>query len=157
MRPDAHARCRTGEVAQLQRYMKKYGWYSGEVDGFYGPVTEAAVRKFQEFYGLEVCASVWWWWRGGARGGAGLGVVDRRAKELLRLERVGRWGGRWGGGGGRGPRVGSYSCAVLQEGLGWCQTGFRVLAGGDMNVHAGLWWSSHVSCPRPCCWARLSS
>ncbi|KAG2434558.1 hypothetical protein HYH02_012224 [Chlamydomonas schloesseri] len=51
--PDTAA-AEIGEVRQLQVYLKKYGWYTEEVDGVFGPVTEAAVRRFQQFYGLKV-------------------------------------------------------------------------------------------------------
>lgn len=44
----------SGEAAQLQRYLQKYGWYSGEVDGFFGPKTEAAVTAFQDAFQLKV-------------------------------------------------------------------------------------------------------
>eukprot|EP00798_Chlamydomonas_sp_ICE-L_P015642 gene15642-21751_t len=41
-----------GEVAQLQRYLLKYGYYNGEVDGVFGPLTEVAVRRLQILLGV---------------------------------------------------------------------------------------------------------
>lgn len=41
-----------GEVKELQRRLKQWGYYSGEVDGVYGPATVAAVKYFQRKNGL---------------------------------------------------------------------------------------------------------
>lgn len=41
-----------GDIKAMQLWLKKYEWYDGEVDGFYGPDTEAAVLAFQEFSGM---------------------------------------------------------------------------------------------------------
>ena len=41
-----------GEVKELQRRLKMWGYYSGEVDGIYGPKTVEAVKYFQRKNGL---------------------------------------------------------------------------------------------------------
>lgn len=41
-----------GEVKELQRRLKMWGYYSGEVDGVYGPATVEAVKYFQRKNGL---------------------------------------------------------------------------------------------------------
>lgn len=41
-----------GEVKQLQTYLKRFGWLKEEVDGVFGDVTEAALKRFQKFMGL---------------------------------------------------------------------------------------------------------
>ncbi len=41
-----------GEVKELQRRLKNWGYYSGEVDGVYGPQTVEAVKYFQRKNGL---------------------------------------------------------------------------------------------------------
>lgn len=43
-----------GEVKELQRRLKQWGYYDGAVDGIYGPSTVAAVKKFQKKNGLKV-------------------------------------------------------------------------------------------------------
>lgn len=42
------------EVSDLQQLLKSAGLYSANVDGQFGPVTDAAVRAFQRKYGLTV-------------------------------------------------------------------------------------------------------
>ena len=41
-------------VMQMQADLAALGYYTGEVDGFYGPDTEAAVKAFQKDNGLPV-------------------------------------------------------------------------------------------------------
>ncbi len=41
-----------GEVKELQRRLKMWGYYSGAVDGVYGPQTVKAVKYFQQKNGL---------------------------------------------------------------------------------------------------------
>lgn len=41
-----------GEVKELQRRLKQWGYYSGEVDGIYGKATVEAVKYFQKKNGL---------------------------------------------------------------------------------------------------------
>lgn len=41
------------EVTRLQEHLKTLGYYSGEVDGQYGPATQEAVLRFQEQHGLD--------------------------------------------------------------------------------------------------------
>lgn len=43
-----------GEVKELQRRLKKWGYYKGAVDGIYGKGTVAAVKYFQKKNGLKV-------------------------------------------------------------------------------------------------------
>ena len=43
-----------GEVKELQRRLKMWGYYSGEVDGIYGKATTEAVKYFQRKNGLTV-------------------------------------------------------------------------------------------------------
>lgn len=43
-----------GEVQELQRRLKEWGYYSGEVDGIYGKATVEAVKYFQKKNGLTV-------------------------------------------------------------------------------------------------------
>ena len=38
----------------LQEFLKKYGFYTAEVDGKFGPQTETALRKFQKEVGIIV-------------------------------------------------------------------------------------------------------
>lgn len=42
------------EVSQIQEKLKRWGYYSGDIDGIYGSQTEAAVKKFQKNNGLTV-------------------------------------------------------------------------------------------------------
>lgn len=45
---------RGSEVTQIQTKLKRWGYYSGNVDGIYGTQTVAAVKKFQKKNGLTV-------------------------------------------------------------------------------------------------------
>ena len=42
-----------GEVKELQRRLKQWGYYNGSVDGIYGPATVKAVKYFQQKNGLK--------------------------------------------------------------------------------------------------------
>merc|ERR1719357_1464442 len=42
------------EITQLQKYLKKYGYYKADCAGWYGPMTEKAVTDFQRMLGLTV-------------------------------------------------------------------------------------------------------
>lgn len=41
-----------GEVKEVQRRLKEWGYYNGAVDGIYGSATRQAVKKFQQKNGL---------------------------------------------------------------------------------------------------------
>ena len=45
-------------VTEIQKKLKNWGYYSGEVDGIFGSRTEAAVRLFQQKNGLQVDGKV---------------------------------------------------------------------------------------------------
>lgn len=45
---------RGSQVTQIQTKLKRWGYYSGNVDGIYGSQTVAAVKKFQKKNGLTV-------------------------------------------------------------------------------------------------------
>lgn len=45
---------RGSDVRTVQEKLKRWGYYSGEVDGIYGAQTASAVRAFQKKNGLEV-------------------------------------------------------------------------------------------------------
>ena len=55
-------------VSEIQKKLKNWGYYSGEVDGIFGSRTEAAVRLFQQKNGLQVDGKV------GAQTLAALGI-----------------------------------------------------------------------------------
>ena len=40
------------DVLDVQRILQMLGYYRGDLDGFYGPLTAAAVRAFQQDAGL---------------------------------------------------------------------------------------------------------
>ena len=42
-----------GAVKQLQTRLARLGYFSGPVTGFYGPLTTAAVKRFQRAAGLR--------------------------------------------------------------------------------------------------------
>lgn len=42
----------TADIKEVQTVLKKWGYYTGAVDGINGPKTIAAVKKFQRKYGL---------------------------------------------------------------------------------------------------------
>ncbi len=42
----------TADIKEVQTRLKKWGYYTGAVDGINGPKTIAAVKKFQKKYGL---------------------------------------------------------------------------------------------------------
>ena len=42
----------TANISEVQKRLKKWGYYTGSVDGINGPKTIAAVKKFQRKYGL---------------------------------------------------------------------------------------------------------
>ncbi len=44
---------RGGEVKEVQRRLKEWGYYTGKVDGIYGSATRQAVKKFQSKNGLK--------------------------------------------------------------------------------------------------------
>lgn len=43
-----------GEAYMVQKWLRKYGWYTGKMDGVFGSDTERAVKLFQKFAGLKV-------------------------------------------------------------------------------------------------------
>jgi len=42
----------TADTREVQKVLKKWGYYNGSVDGINGPLTKAAVKRFQKKYGL---------------------------------------------------------------------------------------------------------
>ena len=42
----------TADISEVQKRLKKWGYYTGSVDGINGPKTKAAVKAFQKRYGL---------------------------------------------------------------------------------------------------------
>jgi peptidoglycan hydrolase-like protein with peptidoglycan-binding domain len=56
------------EVTQLQNVLEQQGYFSGTVSGYYGSLTEAAVKKFQAAHGIQQ-----------------LGVVGPATREALNL------------------------------------------------------------------------
>ena len=42
------------EVKQIQKKLKEWGYYNGDVDGIYGSKTFSAVKKFQEKNGWHI-------------------------------------------------------------------------------------------------------
>ena len=42
----------TANTKEVQQKLKKWGYYTGSVDGINGPLTKAAVKRFQKKYGL---------------------------------------------------------------------------------------------------------
>ena len=40
------------DTTEVQKRLKKWGYYTGAVDGINGPLTKSAVKKFQRKYGL---------------------------------------------------------------------------------------------------------
>ncbi len=42
----------TADTTEVQTRLKKWGYYTGEIDGINGPLTISAVKKFQKKYGL---------------------------------------------------------------------------------------------------------
>merc|ERR1719317_1363789 len=55
-----HVTCKTendeynGEDYMVQKYLAKFGWYDGKLDGWFGDLTHKAVKEFQKIMGLEV-------------------------------------------------------------------------------------------------------
>ncbi len=45
---------RGAEVKKLQQFLKEQGYFTGRIDGSYGPITVRSVRYFQEDYNLNV-------------------------------------------------------------------------------------------------------
>ena len=45
---------RGSEVTQIQTKLKRWGYYTGSIDGIYGTQTQKAVRYFQSKNGLTV-------------------------------------------------------------------------------------------------------
>lgn len=42
----------TADISEVQTRLKKWGYYTGNVDGINGPLTISAVKRFQKKYGL---------------------------------------------------------------------------------------------------------
>jgi len=45
-------------TAQVQRELRRLGYYDGSVDGEIGPITRRAIRGFQEENGLEITGTI---------------------------------------------------------------------------------------------------
>lgn len=45
---------RGAEVEAIQRVLKEWGIFTGEITGYYGTQTEAAVKRFQRYKGIQV-------------------------------------------------------------------------------------------------------
>lgn len=45
-------------IMRVQEYLQYYGWYSGDIDGDFGPFTEAAVRGWQAHSGREATGKI---------------------------------------------------------------------------------------------------
>lgn len=57
------------EIAQIQQKLKQMGYYQGNADGIYGPLTESAVKQFQQMAGIKVDGIVGPQTRGALNGG----------------------------------------------------------------------------------------
>jgi peptidoglycan hydrolase-like protein with peptidoglycan-binding domain len=42
------------EVFELQRKLTAFGYFDGKIDGFYGPKTAGAIKRFEEAHGLKI-------------------------------------------------------------------------------------------------------
>eukprot|EP00494_Astrolonche_serrata_P032283 UN32552 len=51
---DKHDKHTLGDVCALQKYLAKYGYYKGALDGDFGKITDDACRTFQRFTHLKV-------------------------------------------------------------------------------------------------------
>lgn len=74
------------QVADLQKRLKALGYYSGNIDGIFGPITEQAVKKFQAAAGITVDGIV------GPQTMAALVVMEARKRNEYPVLRQGSTG-----------------------------------------------------------------
>lgn len=131
---------RHDDVRCLQQALNEHGVDSGPVDGWFGPVTAAAVVAFQAANGLTVDGEV------GAETAGALGVWDASSRPAAAASSSGsrgasgvNWdnvarcesGGDWNAG-LRTNHVGTFS-----GGLMIMQSAWRQYGGGEFAPHAG--------------------
>ncbi len=102
------------DVQALQVDLRDMGYYTGNLDGAFGPLTESAVRAFQQAAGLAVD-----------------GIVGPETKRALCdvLEASGGTGGGNGGGGG-----GNGGGASGGAGIGWRKLSLYVGVAGVLGL-----------------------
>jgi peptidoglycan hydrolase-like protein with peptidoglycan-binding domain len=67
------------EVKKMQEALKRAGFSPGPIDGIFGPKTEAAVRKFQEYAKVKVDGIV---------GPKTMGALDKVVREAKKIKKV---------------------------------------------------------------------
>ena len=113
-----------GEVKEVQRRLKKWGYYSGSVDGIFGSGTKKAVISFQKKNGLTADGVV------GKATYKALGMTDSLSSRQDHLRRRSRRTLHGAGGDRRGHFKPREKFVLPQHG-----GGRRLSAGG---VHGGL-------------------
>ena len=97
--------CKGPDVTELQQRLKSLGYYSGSIDGDFGPVTDAAVRAYQAAVGIYVDGIVGPITRGTMEGRAeSQAAVAENVDDIIKSARISLQAGngsievaRWGG------------------------------------------------------------
>jgi peptidoglycan hydrolase-like protein with peptidoglycan-binding domain len=119
------------QVRCVQSSLNEKGFNSGPVDGWFGPVTRAAVVSYQTANGLVVDGEV------GSQTAGSLGVwtaPQRQARQAQPARQSSSGGGGGGGGGGTSDRT-SQAGGDVWDKLAWCESG------GNWGINTGNGYS----------------
>ncbi len=133
-----------GEVRNIQKKLKNWGYYKGEVDGIYGSKTKAAVISFQKKNGLtadgvagpKTLAAMGLSSGGGGTGGYSSGDVEMLARMISAEARGEPYTGQVAVGAVILNRVEHSSFPNSISGVIYQKGAFDALTDGQFNKHA---------------------